>query len=423
LASTSCQAPRLAVLRSIDPDFETGGAAILALESDRGLELWVPDSGEDPIMPAFRLEPGHPATLYWLSFADSLATLGVKPGLLQETSGDDSHVLPRPRNVWSSAWDGTRSSAWAPSGLIDALRTLRVPGLVVEPCPVFESKNVTLPTAGSVAWLAPVSMREGLLYTGSAMFLVATDGTVRSATTSMRGHLSDAAPDAGSLLLAGEAGLYRGRLNGVLLELELLIPQPGLLALSATTAGDRHVVFAASREALYRSESGAPFQRLGGLPPPHQWIQVAALGPDSVVVSIDEAPSFYIYEGGKLELGPDFGRSGSFLSAAVIPGLGPVVGTSVGLIAVRQGTTWMSLGDTQLAGAVFQMVPYGGGFAYGSDAATIGTWRPNGGFCPPQQAAVRPVNRVLALGDTLLLGQGDLPASHDGVVTIAHPKP
>jgi hypothetical protein len=144
---------------------------------------------------------------------------------------------------------------------------------------------------------------------------------------------------------------------------------------------------------------------------------VAAVGPHEAVVASTIGPLLRIKNGAALVETPPADLKGHPISVSVVPGVGTVLGTSQGGIAVDRGSGWTVL-DSPAANFVFAAHGYPGGMVLGLAFGGFGQWLSTPPrFCDVQTLASATVLFIAPLGFDLVLF-GENPSSANTPVTI-----
>jgi hypothetical protein len=401
-------APDRALVFPPPPEPANTGALVLALENGQGLSLWAADPSDQAFRPSFQFERGKAARLFWIRLAEPLTSLGLTPGPLEPAPSGSIQHLPAPSSeVWSIAWDGSTRGEWhQEAGLTDSLRSFPLPATNdADPCVSFTATPVTLGPSGGTSLMVPLGPDALLLDVGGTLGAVKLDGTFLTVTTTGASLLAGLSAPDGTLWLSSSEGLHLGRVVDLHLELQLLARAPLLQAIARSPDG---VIFVASPSDLYRYTAQAGLQHLAVIDPPFPaGYQIAALGPDEVVLVGERQGSIRRYTAGTLMADPAPPRIGEPQMVVEVPGVGTVVGTSDGVVLLHQGSSWAVLpGNMQVSQDISVGLPYRGGFLVGGAHGSLVQWRPRGGFCGPQVFGTINIHRLAALPDRVALGLG-----------------
>jgi hypothetical protein len=314
-------------------------------------------------------------------------------------------------------------------------------GVPSEPCPEFEANVVPLlttepnssvvyllPDGDSAAWVGSSSSRDHLYH-------VAATGSVAEIRVQQGPWLGAMLGQAGEMYLGTRGGqIYRGRVRGSTVAVQLYASAPSkeqIHWLDGTLAADGSLIslYTLSLEGTLEHFDGRAWERLfvfmDRADSPVAWSgALVALGPDEAIAGRAVLEGQVVHVRGataQLETTPD-GIEG-FSSAAIVPGLGTVIGDLRGFFFSSSGQGWSALPSSGYGLEVDSIVPYGDGFAYAGAMGFAGTYvasRSGIPFCAPMMFAPDTVNHIVRAGSALYLGGQQPVANAKLTVTILH---
>jgi hypothetical protein len=360
-------------------------------------------------------------------------------------------------------------SAWTVlDGLPPSLSSIRYDNHWFD-CPSFEVDVLTVPTTEGVDFAVGLGEGFGIIGTGDArLFLVRSDGELKeiSASVALPGALL---PTEGAFALGdgevffggntfgpevGNGGLYRARVDPNReppIEWLEVFTSSGTYALTSTRSlaefvqepqeahwisggrderGELELFVQTSQAGVFRYTT-----RSGRLEKLHQFTFVPdSLGVAGVArVKPGEAIAVYVFEDKLMrwENGlKTFEQPGDpnvgLTSAAFIPGVGTVIGTTKGRLHIYRGDRrWERIEDTGAGNAIGAIAPLDepGGFMFASTQGLIGTMTDRAGLCrarPVAPDSIRQIGRMTSR-DFLVSGpKSDLAAQ--AVIAILHQR-
>ena len=105
-------------------------------------------------------------------------------------------------------------------------------------------------------------------------------------------------------------------------------------------------------------------------------------------------------------------------AAAVVPGVGQVIGDGRGRIFRRDEAGWREMPGSGVFRRVRAILPFDEGFLFAGDGGVVGQWLPTVGFCTPARLAPETVKWAVPFGDNVLLLGARSPETYATAVTV-----
>ncbi|MCC7382414.1 MAG: hypothetical protein IT384_11320 [Deltaproteobacteria bacterium] len=395
-------------------------ALLLFVRDSQIVEVFAGDPGPSS-WPSFTFSGGTGLELYALFYGCSLDALGLTPGWQElAVAPADGLPLPSPREALRAELERSDPARWeAVDSLPPHFRSLRFPrALRADNCARFGVRLLALPNTLSLAGTFAIALgpREALVGTSTGTFFrVSPESAVQITNVSTRTpHLAAFREDDGTIWLFGGNGrVARGDLERGFSRVETTSSARGRseLHVDGSHGGEPRELFLVTDQTSFdRYHDGAWTSlinlRIGLFDSPG----VVRLGPDEALVIGLARSKVNHYRAGTLteeRLVPPADRAVT-TAIAIVPSLGPVVGTFAGLgggtgrYFVRKEGGWQQLPGTVGNLGARVIVPFRRGFLAGIGDGVFVEYDPESGFCEPQETTPNGTRRLLRMDGELM---------------------
>lgn len=359
-------------------------------------------------------------------YAESLPALRFEAGPLRFPSANEAwRMVPTSTRAWSARVTDGEASDWRNLALLpDAVRAIRLfdPAPPRSPCVTFEQTRIPLTTGDQAFFAVAVERDLALVATLDGHFhAVSSAGAVPlTALSTDTPHAAGFRASDGEVWLIGTDGrMMRGHPHPD----RGFVPVAGAAASGAwkrlvgASEGSPFELFLVTDGKAFERFDGASWttldQSAGPLEPAHgsvAWVrsgEAFAVGPRPHAV--------LTYRDGQLFEEPfrDPNVTDEVSVAAFVPGVGRVVGTSVGVLHILTGRGWEAHPTRPLHGLTFIEPLDQGLIAGGSDGAFV-QYYSGYGYCPAVFTSTTLIRRAIPFGDGFLL----VPRTDDGAPEV-----
>lgn len=387
------------------------------------VQLWAVDLGDPaPIAAPFEGSLQLTAILY----ASALPSLGLDPGLVAETDAS------RPPPPWLAAYRRSLDAGaqWTALDAGASLEHIRLP-IRTGACRSFTAEEVTLESVSRILFGIPAGDRT-ILATASApeasLWIAGASGASRleivppPAAAFVSGFASG-----GSIILADATGtIWRGSLDIARLALEPIATHPdGAFRWIGGTEDEMLILREDGRLDAYDGAFATGLLDVRGFDGRIVDASIASVRPGEIVLAASElygspyeAAIYIRYAGGRTAREHPIKSTVGLSVTAHVEGVGDVVGSGSGHIAIFTGGEWVQL-DVPTTTRVNAIAPHGAGFLYGGEEGTLIEFAPSIGLCPAAYAnGDFPIEVIAPLTDAVLLARNRVPPGAPALLVL-----
>ena len=363
-----------------------------------------------------------PALIEAFVYDVALSVLELQPGLLEAVpAGERSRPLPQSASNWRievGALDD--EAAWATAKRSAEADAFRIPAIQLRGCAMLDSRVVELPTQSLTSFAETDTNGDVLVGTFRAEIFRVDTSSITPLTGVPGDVLSAYRDPQGTWWFGGRFGrLWTGSVTDAL-HVSRVPSMPGadimqwidggigpdgveIVALTGEGRVGRYV--AGAWTMLHQFDEPIEPALIGG---------IAWTGPGAAVVAWPFIRDALVITGDDAVLEPAAAAPHSLTAVGYVPGRGPILGTSEGLVLDRFHGSWkladgVQPGDFEVQ--LLDVLPFPNGYMISGEFGTVRQWASPGVLCP-MQASLLPdaALHIARLGDDHFILVGGNPA-------------